>query len=91
MNYQPVFERLSIQAEDLFRQATFEEFFGGHLFESRDQHHYLFPSDEKGDAVCLLEKRPRNEEQEYEEPEVEYIEPEYEEGLEKEQEYSEPE
>ncbi len=66
MNYQPVFERLNIQAEDLFKQATFEEYFGNHLFQFSDQDYYLFSSDEKGDAVCIVERQSQNQEQEYE-------------------------
>jgi hypothetical protein len=66
MNYQPAFEKLAIQAEELFKEATYEEFFGNHLFDTRDQDYYLFPSDERGDAVCLLEKQRSDQEEQYE-------------------------
>lgn len=66
MDYQPAFEKPSVQAEELFKEATFEEFFGDHLFDTRDQGYYLFPSDERGDAVCLLEKRRSDQEEQYE-------------------------
>ena len=66
MNYQSAFEKLAIPAEQLFKEATFEEFFGYHLFDTRDQGYYLFPSHERGDAVCLLEKQRSDQEEQYE-------------------------
>ena len=51
-----MFKQLKIQAEDLFKQATFEEFYGKYLFETSEQVHYFFTPDEENDSVCLVEQ-----------------------------------
>ena len=61
MDEQNAFEKLQIRAEDLFREATYEELFGNHLFESQEQEYYLFPSSHIGDAVWLVENGTDNE------------------------------
>ena len=53
-----VFEQLQIRAEDIFRVAAYEEFFGNHLFESQDQDYYEFSSDHLGDTLWLVGKPP---------------------------------
>ena len=53
MEEQSIFEKHQIRAKEIFEQATFEEFFGYHLFEPREQDYYLFSSGESGNAVWL--------------------------------------
>lgn len=53
MEEKSIFDRHQIQAKEIFEQATFREFFGNHLFESREQDYYLFAPDELGNAVWL--------------------------------------
>ena len=66
MSDKSVLETLGIEAEKLFRRAAFDEYFGDHLFECRDQSYYVFSSDEKGNAVWIVEKRSQSGEREYE-------------------------
>lgn len=53
MEEQSIFERHQIKAKEIFEQATFQEFFGNHLFEPREVDYYLFASGESGNAVWL--------------------------------------
>lgn len=59
-----VFEQLQIRAEDIFRLAAYEEFFGNYLFETQDQDYYLFSSDHLGETLWLIRKSPEHDEYE---------------------------
>lgn len=59
-------EGFGAQLVELFKEAALDEFFGCYLFDVRDQSRYIFTPDEKGDSLCLVEKRESNGEQHYE-------------------------
>lgn len=69
------FDQVQIQAEDLFKEATFEEFFGNYLFELVERTYYRFSSEETGDSVWLIPRRSQDQgqEQEYEPLKVESV------------------
>lgn len=53
MEEQSIFEKHQIRAKEIFERATFEEFFGNHLFEPKEQDYYIFAPGEPGNAVLL--------------------------------------
>lgn len=60
MDERQAFESLGFQVEDVFREATFQDFFGNHLFDPEEQDYFFFASPEPGDAVWLIGSRSKD-------------------------------
>lgn len=52
-NFEQYFAKMELEPDVLFEEATYETFFGDHLFEKWEQPHYQFSRGEKGNGVCL--------------------------------------